>query len=79
MWHVNNEKRKTANDGRNRTTKLRKNQNARRKGNLQIHGNIGCGHHQTSGDERKKKQKNIQGEQENYSKPNYKAEISSKR
>ena len=31
-----------------------KNQNARRKGNLQILGNIGSGHHQTSGEERKK-------------------------
>ena len=28
-------------------------QNARRKGNLQILGNIGSEHHQTSGDERK--------------------------
>ena len=44
---------KTTNDGRNRTTKSRKNQNAWRKGNLQIRGNIGSGRHQTCGDERK--------------------------
>ena len=44
-YHANNEKRKTANDGRNRTTKSRKNQNARRNGNLQIIGNTGRGHH----------------------------------
>ena len=48
MCHVNNEKRKTANDGRNRTTKSGKKQNPRRKRNLQVLGNIG------SGDERKK-------------------------
>ena len=38
MFHVNNQKWKTTNDGRNRTIKSRKNQNARRKGNLQILG-----------------------------------------
>ena len=42
------------NYGRNSTTKSRKNQNARKKGNLQILGNIGNGHHQTNRDERKK-------------------------
>ena len=31
MCHANNKKRKMANDGRKRTTKSRKNQNARRK------------------------------------------------
>ena len=31
MCHVNNEKRETTNDGRNRTSKRRKNQNAQRK------------------------------------------------
>ena len=30
--------------------KQEKNQNARRKGNLQILGNIGSGHHKASGD-----------------------------
>ena len=45
MHHANNEKRKTTHDGRNRTTKSRKNQNARRKGNLQIFGNVGSGNH----------------------------------
>ena len=60
------------------TTKSIKNQNARRKGNLQILGNIGSGHYQTSGDKRNKSKKNIPGERENYSKLNYIAEISSK-
>ena len=54
MFHVNKEKWKTTNDGRNRTTKSRKNQNAKRKENLEILGNIGSGHHQTCGDGRKK-------------------------
>ena len=44
---------KRKNDGRNRTTKSRKNLIIWRKGNLQILGNIGSGHHQTSGNERK--------------------------
>ena len=54
MCHANNEKRKTILDGRNRFTKSKQNQNAPRKGNLQIPWNTGSGHHQTSGDERKK-------------------------
>ena len=33
--------------------KTKQNQNDDRKGNLQILGNIGSGHHQTSGDVRK--------------------------
>ena len=37
----------------------KKNQNSRRKGNLQILGNIGSWHHQTNGDERKKLKKSI--------------------
>ena len=52
MWHANNEKRKMTNDGRNRTTKSRKNQNAWRKVILQVLGNIGSEHCQTGGDER---------------------------
>ena len=41
-------------------------------------GNIGCGHHQTSGDERKKNfKKSISGEREN-SKPSTTVGISSK-
>ena len=59
-----------------RTAKLRKNQNAQRKGNLQILGNIGSGHHRTSGDKRKKFKKRISGERGNYWKPI--VEISSK-
>ena len=45
------------NDERNKTTKSRKNQNARRKGNLKIFRNTGSGHHQTSGDERRNKKR----------------------
>ena len=54
MCHAYNEKRETTNDGRNRTTKSRKNQNAQRKGNLQILGNIGSEHNLKCGNERKK-------------------------
>ena len=57
MCHAYHEKRKTTNDEGNGTTKSRKNQNAPRKGNLQILGNIGSGHNQTSRDERKKLKK----------------------
>ena len=52
MCHAYNEKQKTANDGRNRTTKSRQNQNAQRKGNFKISRNIESRHHQTCGDER---------------------------
>ena len=41
MCNASNEKRETTHDGRNGTAKSRKNQNARRKGNLQIVGNTG--------------------------------------
>ena len=53
MCHAYNEKRKTTNDGKNRTSKLKKNQNARRKRNLQILCNIRNEHHQTNRDESK--------------------------
>ena len=39
--------------GRNRTAKPRNNQNTWRKGKLQVLGNTGSGHHQTSGDKNK--------------------------
>ena len=61
----------TTNEGGNKTFKSRKD---RRKGNLQILGYIRSGHYQTSGNKRMK----IIGKRENYSKPNYWAEISSK-
>ena len=38
MCQANNEKQKSTNDGRNRTSKSRKNQNNRTTGNLQILG-----------------------------------------
>ena len=53
MYHANNENQKTSTGRKNRTTKSRKNQNARRKGNLQVLGNIRNGHSQTCGDEKK--------------------------
>ena len=64
-------KPKTTNDRRNTIIKSRINPNVWRKENLQVIGNIGSGHHQTTRDERK-------GEREKYSRPNYIAEISSK-
>ena len=53
MCHANNVKRKTINDGSERTTKSTKNQNARRKGNLQVLGNIGSRHYLKIRHERK--------------------------
>ena len=44
----------TTHNGRNRTTKAKKDQNVRSKRNLQILGNIESGQHQTRGDEEKK-------------------------
>ena len=46
--------------------------------NLQVHGNIGSGHHQTKWKWKKKFKKSISGERGNYWKPNHIAEISSK-
>ena len=51
MCHANNEKWKMVNHGRNRNQE--KYQNRRRKGNLQIFGNIESERHQANGDERK--------------------------
>ena len=45
MYHDRNEKRQTTHVGKSRTTKSRKNQNARCKGNIQILENIGSWHH----------------------------------
>ena len=62
VWYINevfykviisNEKWEMTHDRRNQTAKSRKNKYALRKGNLQILGNIGSWHHQTSGNERK--------------------------
>ena len=53
--HTHDEKWEKTNNGRLRTAKSRKNQNARRKRKLQIFGNIGSEHRQTSGKERKNK------------------------
>ena len=53
MRHASSEKWQTTRAGKSRTNKSNSNQNARRKGNLQILGNIGSWHHQTSKNERK--------------------------
>ena len=55
MCSAYNQKRERTDNGRNRTVKSRKNQNAWRKGNLRVLRNIESSHHQTSGDERKNK------------------------
>ena len=57
MCQSHNEKWKKINKGRNRTAKSRKNQNARRKGKLQVLGNIRRRYHQTNRDERKNKKR----------------------
>ena len=57
MRHVNNEKRETIHDGRNRCTKPRKDQNVRRKRNSQLLGNTISGHHLICGNERQNKEK----------------------
>ena len=51
------QQKKNKQKNKTKTTKSRKNQNALRKGNFQVLGNIGSGHYQTNGDERKKKNK----------------------
>ena len=53
LHYANNEKWKTTQDGRNRTTKSSSNQNARSKGNLQILDDIWSWHHQANGNEQK--------------------------
>ena len=60
-----------------RTAESRKYHNTWRNGKLQVLGNIGKGHHQISGTERKKKlKKSIPDEQESLSKPSFAKEIS---
>ena len=54
MYHAHNEKWKKTNNGRNKTAKSKKNQNAWRKGNLQVIGNIGS--EQAEMKEKKKKE-----------------------
>ena len=74
MHHANNVKQEMTYDGRNRTTKPRKDQKARRKRNLKILGNIVSGHNETNRDKGKNSKRVSQGNL----KPNYVAEISSK-
>ena len=62
IWHLkmcqaHNEKREKRNHGKKRTDKSGKHLNAWREGKLQVFGNIGSGHHQTSRDKRKKGKK----------------------
>ena len=77
MCYANNKKRKTADDGRNKTTKSRKNRNARKK--KETYKYLGIFEAVTVKQaEMKEKQikMNTTGERENISKPNYIAEIS---
>ena len=55
---------------------MKKNQNARRKGNLQLPGNIGSRHKERWKNEMKK---SISDERENFSEPSYAVGIPSKR
>ena len=55
VCHTHYEKWKNTNNRRNRNAKSRKNQNVWRKGKLQVLGNGGSAHHQTSRDKKKKK------------------------
>ena len=71
MYHADLEKRKSTNDGRNRTTKSRENQNSRKKETYKYLGILKA---DAIKDERKKWKK----EQENNSRQNYIAEISPK-
>ena len=63
-------------NGSNRTTKSKQNQNARRKGNLEKFGNIGSGCIKQTEMKKIKIKNNTSGERENYSTPDYIAEIS---
>ena len=56
MYHAHKEKWEKRNNERNRIGKSGQNQNAWRKGNLQVLWNIGNGHHQTSENEKRKKE-----------------------
>ena len=78
MCHSNNEKRKITNDGRNKTTKSRKNQNTRRKETYKYLRILGADTIKQVKIKDKIK-KNISGERENYLKINDIVEISSKR
>ena len=71
MYHTSNEKRQTTHDGWSRTTKSSKNQNARRKGNLQILENIGNNTIKQVEMKEKNLKKNISEEPEYYSGQNY--------
>ena len=75
MCYADNEKQKTLNDERNKTMIYRKNQNTWRKGNYKYLGILEA---DTIKHAEIKEKKNTPGERENYSKPNYIVEISSK-
>ena len=57
ICHANNEKQKKTNNGRNRTASSTKNQNAWRKGKLQVLWNIRSGLYPTIRDERSNKKR----------------------
>ena len=78
MFRVYNEKRKTRNDARKRTTKSRKNQNARRKKTYTYLGILEADTIKHAEGKEKISKKNTSGERETDEKPNYIAEILSK-
>ena len=84
MRYANHGKGKTTNDGNNRNNKSSKNQNARRRkitSTWESYKYLGILEVDTikHAEMNEKIKKNTSWEQENYSKPNFKAEISSKR
>ena len=79
IWHRkmgqdSNGTRETTHDGRNQTTKSSKNQNARRKGNLQILGYLGGLTPSDKGRRKKKLKRSISEKPESYARQNYLAE-----
>ena len=79
MSYAHKKKQKKTSNRRNRTAKSGTHQNSWWKRKLQVHGNTGSEHNQTSGDERKKKiEKCTSEEEENFLKPISPAETLSK-
>ena len=72
MYHADNEKQKTTNDGRNRTTKSRKKSETYKFLRILEADNV------KQAEMKWKFLKSMKGERENYTKLNYMVEISSK-
>ena len=76
--YTNDEEQQTTNDRKDRTIKSRKNQNAWKKGKIQIHKNVEAGAVKQAAMKEKNK-KYASGKGENYSKSKSLADIFSKR